>query len=314
MPRTLGYVLGIIPFLIVVGLYFSASEARLKDNPKDKLMPGPKQLVAGWQTVWELKVRSYEEYTVKEGDTALSVVGNQAYIQYIEDEVFETLDPENPRALVPGEVLRVPMEFERLVLNDVSASLGRLLKGLAIGIIAAIFLGVGMGAFTPLERAFFPVTAALAKIPPIAILPILFIFLGATGDTSKIAIIALGIAPTMTLDILLRAKDVPRELITKAYTLGASTTEVVFKVIMPIIWPQVLNAIRLVLGPAWVYLIAAEAISANAGLGYRIFVVQRQLGMNIILIYIAIIMMIGLAMDMGLKAFITWRYKWAEVK
>ncbi|NNE90140.1 MAG: ABC transporter permease, partial [Verrucomicrobiales bacterium] len=67
------------------------------------------------------------------------------------------------------------------------------------------------------------------------------------------------------------------------------------------------------LGPAWVFLIASEAIAANAGLGYRIFVVQRQLGMNIILLYVALIMVIGLIIDGLMRWFIKSRYRWSEV-
>ena len=79
-------------------------------------------------------------------------------------------------------------------------------------------------------------------------------------------------------------------------------------------WPGFLNSIRLSFGPAWVFLIASEAIAADAGLGYRIFVVQRQLGMNVILIYVAIIMLIGLGVDWLMRWFIHSRYKWAHQK
>jgi NitT/TauT family transport system permease protein len=56
--------------------------------------------------------------------------------------------------------------------------------------------------------------------------------------------------------------------VVKAYTLGATTTEVALKVILPQIVPRILDSIRLTVGPAWVFLIAAEAISSDSGLGY----------------------------------------------
>ncbi len=250
------------------------------------------------------------EYTVVEGDTVESLAA-----RFLGEEPdFKDIKPipgTFPRDLVPGEVIRVPLTERRLVV-DIRASLWRLAQGLGAGVLISLVLGVSMGAFTPVDKTLFGIVAGLAKIPPLAILPIIFIFQG-TGESAKVLIIALGIAPTMTLDILLRTKEFPRELIIKAYTLGASTLEIVFKVIVPAIWPQVLNAIRLVLGPAWVYLIASEAIASEAGLGYRIFIVQRQLGMNIILLYVVIIMTLGLLMDTALRWFVSWRYKWAEV-
>lgn len=315
MPRWTTYLLGILPFLLIVGVYLYVSDQRRQENPRDKLMPGLTQLWEGWQAVMELRQGTFVDYTVEEGDTlesiAAEISGDASFADRIRPDGGEALDP--PRPLVPGETLRVRTTY-RYLTSDIAISLWRLGVGLGIGAGVSLVLGLLMGAFTPVDKLFQPLAAAFSKIPPLAILPIIFIALGADNETSKIAIIALGIAPTMTLDIYMRARDVPRELITKAYTLGASTAEVVFKVILPLTWPSVLNSLRLVLGPAWVFLIAAEAIASEAGLGYRIFVVQRQLGMNIILIYVAIIMGIGLAMDGALRGLLTWRYKWAEVK
>jgi len=304
VPSALGFILGVLPFVLILVLYTVASQRRHAENPKDKLMPNLAQIAKGWDDVWRQRVGSYEDVVVAEGDTAASLAdrisGDSAFSEEIKGEV------------VVGENVRVPI-MERYFLKDTFASLRRLGLGMLIGVGIALTLGLLMGVFTPVEKLLYPVVAALAKIPPLAILPIIFIFQG-IGEPAKITIIALGIAPTMILDILMRAKDIATELITKAYTLGASTLEVVFKVVLPQIWPSFLNAIRLALGPAWVFLIASEAIAADAGLGYRIFVVQRQLGMNVILIYVAWIMVIGLAIDAILRLTITRRYGWAEVK
>lgn len=217
-----------------------------------------------------------------------------------------------PRAIVTGEMLSVPLT-ERRVVTDIIASLKRLIVGVLIAISIALILGMSMGAFTPIDATFGTFMSGLAKIPPLALLPIIFIFQG-IGEPAKITIIALGIAPTLTLDVYLRARDFPQELIVKAYTLGASTLEVLVKVMLPFCWPQILNAIRLSLGPAWVYLIASETFASESGLGSRIFIVQRQLGMNVILIYVFIIMLIGLAVDWAIREFIRRRYPWAEVQ
>lgn len=196
---------------------------------------------------------------------------------------------------------------------DTQASLLRLAKGMGAGVAVALVLGVLTGIFSTLRALFQPLTTALSKVPPLALLPIVFIFLG-VDETSKVVLIALGIAPTLTNDIILAAAAVPRETVVKGYTLGASTSEVVVKVILPQIMPRILDSIRLIIGPTWIFLIAAEAISAESGLGYRIYVVQRQLAMNVILPYVVWIALLGVGMDLTLQVLSRSLYPWAATK
>ena len=81
--------------------------------------------------------------------------------------------------------------------------------------------------------------------------------------------------------------SMPREQIVKAQTLGASTWQIAIRVVLPQIMPRLIDAVRLSLGPAWLFLISAEAIAADVGLGYRIFLVRRYLAMDVILPYVA---------------------------
>jgi NitT/TauT family transport system permease protein len=193
---------------------------------------------------------------------------------------------------------------------DTVASLERLAKGMGAGLFIAITVGLLMGIFSTVDALLSPAVTALAKVPPLALLPIIFIFLG-VDESSKIVLLALGIAPTLANDIALTAKSIPRNSIIKAYTLGATTTEVAVKVVVPQILPRLIDSIRLTIGPAWIFLIASEAISADSGLGYRIYVVQRQLAMNVILPYVVWIAVLGMSMDYGLRMLSEWRFGWA---
>lgn len=195
--------------------------------------------------------------------------------------------------------------------NDTFVSLKRFGLGVLLGSFIGIAFGLMMGVFPIFEGMFYPFIAAFAKIPPLALLPIMFIIFG-IAESSKIVLIFLGIAPTIALAVYLAVKEVPKQLITKGLTLGASTLEVVFKIIFRVIIPKALDAVRLNLGAAWVYLIAAESIAAESGLGYRIFVVRRYIAMDIIIPYVIWIGILGFCIDTAIRLFIAWKYPWVN--
>ena len=93
----------------------------------------------------------------------------------------------------------------------------------------------------------------------------------------------------------------PQEQIIKAQTLGASTWQLVLRVVLPQVLPRLLDAVRLSLGSAWLFLIAAEAIASTEGLGYRIFLVRRYLAMDVILPYVVWITLLALVIDLALR-------------
>lgn len=200
-----------------------------------------------------------------------------------------------------------------LLWTDTLSSLRRLGLGVAISAMLAISLGIGIG-FLPLVRSFFaPVVAAISLIPPLAVLPILFITFG-LGETAKVALIVIGIAPIMVRSIAKSVSEIPEEQIIKAETLGATTWQMVTRIALPQAMPPLFNVTRLALGPAWIFLISAEAIAATSGLGYRIFLVRRYLAMDIILPYVAWITLIAYLIDLGLRSAGARLFRWAYPK
>ena len=179
---------------------------------------------------------------------------------------------------------------------DTYASLLRLFAGVGAATLAALCLGIAIG-FIPRVRAFLlPFVTVVCVIPPLALLPILFIALG-LGETAKITLIAVGVAPVMVRDIANRAMELPPELVAKAQTLGGNSWTMVLRLVLPQIMPRLLTCVRLALGPAWLFLIAAEAIASTEGLGYRIFLVRRYLSMDVILPYVAWITLLAVITD-----------------
>jgi NitT/TauT family transport system permease protein len=150
------------------------------------------------------------------------------------------------------------------------------------------------------RRSLSPLVKVLSMIPPLAVLPILFIALG-VDELSKIVLIVFGIAPFITRDVQQRVEELPAELLIKAQTLGASTWQLILRIVLPQVVPRLLDATRLALGAAWLFLIAAEAITSTEGLGYRIFLVRRFLDMDVILPYVAWITLLAFALDLALR-------------
>ncbi|ESW78746.1 ABC transporter permease [Mesorhizobium sp. M0644] len=179
---------------------------------------------------------------------------------------------------------------------DTYASLIRLFAGVGMATLVALSLGVAIG-FIPRVRAFLlPLVTVVCVIPPLALLPILFIALG-LGETAKITLIALGVAPVMVRDIANRVMELPPELVAKAQTLGGNSWTMVLRLVLPQVMPRLITCVRLALGPAWLFLIAAEAIASTEGLGYRIFLVRRYLSMDVILPYVAWITLLAVMTD-----------------
>lgn len=194
---------------------------------------------------------------------------------------------------------------------DTLASLERLGMGLGIATLAALAVGLVLGVLPPVRAIFGPLVTGIAVIPPIALLPILFIALG-LGETAKVALIVIGIAPVMVRDIAAHVAALPREQIVKAQTLGASSWQIMIRVALPQAMPRLLHAVRLSLGPAWVFLISAEAIAADVGLGYRIFLVRRYLSMDVIIPYVAWIAALAVVMDLALTFLSQRLFPWAH--
>ncbi|WP_230291431.1 ABC transporter permease [Croceicoccus sp. Ery5] len=194
---------------------------------------------------------------------------------------------------------------------DSFASLARLFIGLGISTLSALIVGLVLGVLPPVRATFGPLVTAVAVIPPIALLPILFIAFG-LGETAKVALIVIGIAPFMMRDIAAHITALPKEQIIKAQTLGASSWQVMLRVALPQAMPRLIQALRLSLGPAWVFLISAEAIASDIGLGYRIFLVRRYLSMDIILPYVAWIAVLAVVIDFLLATGSRKLFPWAH--
>ena len=123
-------------------------------------------------------------------------------------------------------------------------------------------------------------------------------------------LIVFGTAPFIMRDLEQRVRELPREQIVKAQTLDANTWQIAVRIVAPQVLPRLIDAVRLSLGAAWLFLIAAEAIASTEGLGYRIFLVRRYLAMDVILPYVAWITLLAFLLDTGFRRLNAFCFPW----
>lgn len=196
-----------------------------------------------------------------------------------------------------------------LMLTDTLASVRRIVIGLGLASVVGLILGMDSGAFPGISATLMPVIRFLSIVPPLAVLPILFVVFG-VGELGKVMLIFLGSVFVITRDVQQETEQIPKEQIVKALTLGASQMQVLYTVLLPQIMPRLLIAVRLSLGAAWLFLIASEAIASTDGLGYRIFLMRRYLAMDVIIPYVLWITFLGFCMDALLRLVVSWKYRW----
>lgn len=198
---------------------------------------------------------------------------------------------------------------EYLFWQDTGSSLQRLAMGVGISALFGIVFGLLNGAIPMVRAGLSPLITAISLIPPMAILPILFIIFG-LGEVSKVVLIVIGIAPFIMRDMQARTMEIPSEQLIKAQTLNANSWQILVRVLLPQILPRLLDSVRLSLGAAWLFLIAAEAIASTDGLGYRIFLVRRYLDMDTIIPYVLWITFLAFLIDWVIRMFSSYMYPW----
>ena len=148
-----------------------------------------------------------------------------------------------------------------------------------------ILLALHIGLYPYFNAGFMRFVLFFDKIVALSLLPILFIAFG-IDELSKIALIFIGVAPTLILDVIQMVKAVLQEQVVKSFTLGANDFDVTYRVVLRQIAPQVINSLRLNLKPIMLFLFAGEIITASDGLAYRIAIMRRHMGMDVILPYV----------------------------
>ena len=183
---------------------------------------------------------------------------------------------------------------------DVGVTVWRVLGGFALAALVAVPLGIVMGAFKPVEAFFEPFVSFARYLPASAFIPLTILWAG-VGEAQKVSIIVIGSVFQLVLMVSLIVGGVRPDLVEASYTLGARGTRIIRRVMLPAAAPQIAEALRLVLGWAWTYVIVAELVGASSGIGHMITDAQRLLDTGQIICGIVLIGLIGLVSDAAFK-------------
>ena len=206
----------------------------------------------------------------------------------------------------PGKVLEsfVTLFGEKSYLNDIGVSLFRIVASFTLACLVAVPLGILMGTFRTVEAFFNPFVSAARYLPAPSFIPLLLMWLGA-GEEQKLALLFLGVIWFLITLIMDHSKGVPVDLINTAVTLGGRRHQVLFTVVVPSVLPDVVTAMRQMLAVSWTYLVIAEIVAADSGIGAMMMRAKRFVHIDEIMAGILTIGVLGLTFDLALR----WLHK-----
>jgi NitT/TauT family transport system permease protein len=186
------------------------------------------------------------------------------------------------------------------LVGDTGISIYRVTAGFAMSAVIALPIGLLIGAFRPVEAILEPLTDFVRYMPAVAFIPLVMLWFG-IGESAKISIIFIGTFFQMVLMVAENVRLVPKAQIEAALTMGANRYEMIRLVLLQSAKPAILDTLRITMGWAWTYLVVAELVASNSGLGYAILKAQRFLKTDTIFAGIILIGLIGLLMDQAFR-------------
>jgi NitT/TauT family transport system permease protein len=186
------------------------------------------------------------------------------------------------------------------LLADVAISIGRVYGGFALAVMVAFPLGIALGALPPVRALLEPVIDFSRYLPAVAFIPLIMLWVG-IDESAKIAVIFVGAVCQMSLLVAGDIARVPGAQIEAAKTMGATNGEVVQYVLIPSAWPAMFETLRAMMGLSWTYLVVAELVAANSGLGFAVLKAQRFLQTDRIFAGILLIGVAGLLTDQAFR-------------
>lgn len=195
--------------------------------------------------------------------------------------------------------------------GQIGISVYRVFMGFILACLIGIPLGILAGTFKFAESFILPMSEFIRYMPAAAFIPLIMVWAG-IGETAKILVIFIGSFFQLVLMVTDDANRISKDLLSASYTLGANRRQVIFRVVIPAMLPKLMTTMRLIMGWAWTYLVVAELVAANSGLGFSIMKAQRFLDTKSIFVGIIVIGLLGLIIDRCFAIANKKLFPWAE--
>lgn len=317
--KPLVFVLMFLPFVVFVGSYVAYSEYKTGLEAQQKLFPTVDKIgTAFWEnaTTPDKRIDRVAYKNVRNINKALEKAEKENL------EVVEVkLETENGKETKETKEMSVSdLKFEKTkqsvlaskVYTDTKSSLSILLTAMLISASIALIFGLYLGLFSAVEKTFGTFLVFFGAIQPVAILPIIMIMAG-VEEFGKVVFIVTVLTTTLIVGMNREVKNIPKQSIIKALTLGASQLQVIYQVILPQVFPKFLNIMKDNFYLCWIFLLASEMISAESGLGYRIMLFKRTTAMDNIIGYVIWITVLCLVIDWVIKKINAKAFPWNQL-
>jgi NitT/TauT family transport system permease protein len=246
------------------------------------------------------------------GTAVLGLLGAAIFIGVWEAGHY--LTPEEGRKFLPSveQVMYALLNLfrEQDFLDDVIASCIRIFLSFFAAAAVSIPLGVLMGCFSNLRALLNPTLSGWRYLPAASFMPLLLVWFGPT-DTAKLALLFIGVVFFLTALILDNTEAVPNEFVEAALTMGASRREVVLNVVVPAAAPAIFDSMRNMIAVGWTYLVIAEIVGADSGIGAMMMRAGRTLSVDEIMAGILTIGVLGVMTDILFRIVARLLLPWA---
>jgi sulfonate transport system permease protein len=197
--------------------------------------------------------------------------------------------------------------------NNTLVSVRRLLIGYALSVGLAVPIAFLFSASRYLRDAFSPVLEFMRQLPPLALMPLLILWLG-IGETQKVGIIVLACFFPIFLGVTGGITQCDPRLIEVGQACGLSKVELIWRVVLPASLPSIVIGLRIALGYGWRALVGAELVASSAGLGYMIVDAENLARTDIVLVGIVVIGCLGFTADLVIRRVIAISAPWLAAR
>ncbi len=209
----------------------------------------------------------------------------------------------SPRFLPnPWEVVKAlyVMLVDQSFLEDIWISVARVWGAFLMSAIMAIPIGIWMSSYRIVGMLMEPIVDFIRYLPVPALVPLLIIWFG-IGESSKIAVLWMGTFFQLVLLIADDTKRVPKEYIETGFTVGARPRQITWDIVLRSMLPKIVDNLRITLGWCWTYIIIAEIVASNAGIGHAIWSARRFVKTPEVMAGILTVGVIGLLTDQVIR-------------